>query len=120
MLFHPLVEENKLQGNYMSYEYKYNDNTNVIKPVANMFIHDGKNINHAYEQLQLSRSPQASWDDVAPKTEVSQEVSQEEGTLGTLLIADKDILTHTDWLAKDPRLIRKDTMNLSYIKEYGK
>ena len=66
MLFLPWRAEEKLQGSYMSYEDRYNDEIERINATEKMFIHHKDEINSAFEHLQAAGPPQAAWDNIAP------------------------------------------------------
>ena len=57
MLFLPWRAEEKLQGNYKSYEDRYNDEIDRIKATEKMFIHHEDEINRAFEHLQAVGPP---------------------------------------------------------------
>ena len=57
MLFLPWRREEKLWGNYMSYEDRYNDEIEQIKATEKMFIHQEDEINSAFEHLQVAGPP---------------------------------------------------------------
>ena len=60
MLFLPWRREEKLRGNYLSYEDRYNDEIEQIKATEKMFIHHKDEINSAFEHLQAAGPPQAA------------------------------------------------------------
>ena len=72
MLFLPWRAEEKLRGNYMSYEDRYNDEIERIKATEKMFIHHEDEINSAFEHLQAAGPPQAAWDNIAPGAEEAE------------------------------------------------
>ena len=60
MLFLPWRIEDKLRGNYISYEDRYIDEINQIKAAKKMFLHQEDDINSAFEHLQAAGPPQAA------------------------------------------------------------
>ena len=120
MLFLPWREEDQLQGNYMSYEDRYNDELERIKPIEDLFTHQEDEIDNDFQNLQAVGPPQVAWDDIAPGSEEAQEIAQEEGTSDECPMAEQDIQDTIEQITKEPTISRNESMNLKYTKEASK
>ena len=120
MLFLPWREEGELQGNYISYEDRYNDELERIKPIEELFTHQEDEINDAFQNLQAAGPPQAAWDNIAPGSEEAQELAQEEGISDERPMAEEDIQANIEQFVKEPTISRNESMNLKYTKEASK
>ena len=101
MLFLPWRTEEKLQGNYMSYEHRYNDEIEQIKATEKMFIHEEDEINSVFELLQAAGPPQAVWDNIAPGAEEAEELAHQEGISDECPMAEEDIQHHINQIVND-------------------
>ena len=101
MLFLPWRTEEKLRGNYMSYEHRYNDEIKQIKATEKMFIHQEDEINSAFEHLQAAGPPQAAWDNIAPGAEEAEELTHQEGISNERPMAEEDIQHHINQIVND-------------------
>ena len=119
MLFLPWRED-KLHGNCKSYTDRYHEEIDKIKTVEDLFIHREEEINDAFEQLQTVGPPQDAWDNLAPRTEESQQAAQEEGITDEQPMAEEDIQTHIDQIVNEQQQSKNDSLNLKYTKEARK
>ena len=120
MLFLPWRREEKLRGNYMSYEDRYNDEIEQIKATEKMFIHQEDEINTAFEHLQVAGPPQAAWDNIAPGTEEAQELAHQEGISDECPMAEEDIQHHINQIVNDRPQSHNKSLNTKYTKEARK
>ena len=120
MLFLPWRSEDTLQGNYISYEDRHNDEIEQIKAKEGAFIHHEEDINDAFKLLQTVGVPQAAWDTLAPGTEEDQEIALHEGITDERPMADEDIQAHVDQIINEKPQSRNDSLNLKYTKEAQK
>ena len=120
MLFLPWRREEKLRGNYMSYEDRYNDEIKQIKATEKMFIHQEDEINSAFEHLQLAGPPQAAWDNIAPGTEEAQELAHQEGISDERPMEEEDIQHHINQIVNDRPQSHNESLNTKYTQEARK
>ena len=120
MLFLPWRIEEKLQGNYMSYEDRYIDEIEQIKAAEKMFIHQEDEINSAFEHLQAAGPPQAAWDNIAPGAEDKQQLAHEEGISDERPMAEEDIQHHINQILNDRPPSHNESLNIKYTKEARK
>ena len=119
MLFLPWRIEDKLRGNYISYEDRYIE-INQIKAVEKMFIHQEDDINSAFEHLQAAGPPQAAWDNIAPGAEYEQQLACEEGISDERPMAEEDIQHHINEIVNDWPHSHNESLNTKYTKEARK
>ena len=117
MLFLPWRTEEKLRGNYMSYEDRYNDEIEQIKVTEKMFIHHKDKINSAFEHLQVAGPPQAVWDNIAPDAEEAEELAHQEGISDERPMAEEDIQHHINQIVNDRPQSHNKSLNTKYRKE---
>ena len=120
MLFLPWIREEKLRGNYMSYEDRYNDEVERIKATEKMFIHQEDEINSAFEHLQAAGPPQAAWDNIAPGAEEAEELAHQEGISDERPMAEEDIQHHINQIVNDWPQSHNESLNTKYTKEAKK
>ena len=120
MLFLPWRREEKLRGNYMSYEDRYNDEIERIKATEKMFIHQEDEINSAFEHLQAAGPPQAAWDNIAPGAEEAEELAHQEGISDERPMAEEDIQHHINQIVNDWPQSHNESLNTKYTKEARK
>ena len=120
MLFLPWRREEKLRGNYMSYEDRYNDEIEQIKATEKMFIHQEDEINSAFEHLQAAGPPQAAWDNIAPGAEEAEELAHQEGISDERPMAEEDIQHHINQIVNDRPQSHNESLNTKYTKEARK
>ena len=120
MLFLPWIREEKLRGNYMSYEDRYNDEVERIKATEKMFIHQEDEINSAFEHLQAAGPPQAAWDNIAPGAEEAEELAHQEGISDERPMAEEDIQHHINQIVNDWPQSHNESLNTKYTKEARK
>ena len=120
MLFLPWRREEKLRGNYMSYEDRYNDEIDQIKATEKMFIHQEDEINSAFEHLQAAGPPQAAWDNIAPGAEEAEELAHQEGISDERPMAEEDIQHHINQIVNDWPQSHNESLNTKYTKEARK
>ena len=60
IFFVPWRDEDELKANYITYEDKYRDLIDQIKPTEDRFIHQEHDINDAFQHLQEVGPPQAA------------------------------------------------------------
>ena len=88
--------------------------------MEDLFIHHEEEINDAFEQLQTVGPPQDAWDNLAPRTEESQQAAQEEGITDEWPMAEEDTQTHIDQIVNEQQQSKNDSLNLKYTKEARK
>ena len=120
MLFLPWRTEEKLRGNYMSYEYRYNDEIERIKATEKMFIHEEDEINSVFEHLQAAGPPQAAWDNIAPGAEEADKLAHQEGISDERPMAEEDIQHHINQIVNDRPKSHNESLNTKYTKEARK
>ena len=120
MLFLPWRTEEKLRGNHISYEDRYNDKIEQIKATKKMFIHHEDEINNAFEHLQAAGAPQAAWDNIAPGAEEAEEMAHQEGISDERLMAEEDIQHHINQIVNDRPQSHNESLNTKYTKEARK
>ena len=120
MLFLPWRREEKLWGNYMLYEDRYNDEIEQIKATEKMFIHQEDEINSAFEHLQVAGPPQAAWDNIAPGTEEADELAHQEGISDECPMAEEDIQHHINQIVNHRPQPHNESLNTKYTKEARK
>ena len=120
MLFLPWRREEKLRGNYMSYEDRYNDEIEQIKATEKVFIHQEDEINSAFEYLQVAGPPQAALDNIAPGAEEAQELAHQEGISNECPMAEEDIQHHINQIVNDRPQSHNKSLNTKYTKEARK
>ena len=119
MLFLPWRTEEKLQGNHISYEDRYNDEMEQIKATKKMFIHHRDEINNAFQHLQAAGTPQAAWDNIAPSAEEAEEIAHQEGISDEHPMAE-DIQYHINQIVDDRPQSHNESLNTKYTKEARK
>ena len=117
MLFLPWRAEEKLRGNYMSYEDRYNDEIEQINATEKIFIHHEDEINSAFEHLQAAGPPQAAWDNIAPGAEEAEELTHQEGISDERPMAEEDIQHHISQIVNDRPQSYNELLNTKYTKE---
>ena len=120
MLFLPWRTEEKLRGNHISYEDRYNDRIEQIKATEKMFIHHEDEINNAFEHLQAAGAPQAAWDNIAPGAEEAEEMAHQEGISDERPMAEEDIQHHINQIVNDWPQSHNESLNTKYTKEARK
>ena len=120
MLFVPWRDEDQLKANYITYEDKYHDLIDQIKPIEDRFIHQEHDINDAFQHLQEVGPPQAAWDDIAPGIQEAEEIAQEEGIVDEHPMDQEDIQANIDHIVKEPRSSRNESLTSKYTKESNK
>ena len=120
MLFLPWRTEEKLRGNHISYEDRYNDRIEQIKATEKMFIHHEDEINNAFEHLQAAGTPQAAWDNIAPGAEEAEEMAHQEDISNEHPMAEEDIQHHINQLVNDQPQSHNESLNTKYTKEARK
>ena len=120
MLFLPWRTEEKLRGNHISYEDRYNDEIEQIKATEKMFIHHEDEINNAFEHLQAAGAPQAAWENIAPGAEEAEEMAHQEGISDERPMAEEDIQHHINQIVNDRPQSHNESLNTKYAKEARK
>ena len=120
MLFLPWRTEEKLRGNHISYEDRYNDRIEQIKATEKMFIHHEDEINNAFEHLQAAGAPQAAWDNIAPGAEEAEEMAHQEGISDERPMAEEDTQHHINQIVNDRPQSHNESLNTKYTKEARK
>ena len=120
MLFLPWRTEEKLRGNHISYEDRYNDRIEQIKATEKMFIHHEDENNNAFEHLQAAGTPQAAWDNIAPGAEEAEEMAHQEDISNEHPMAEEDIQHHINKIVNDQPQSHNESLNTKYTKEARK
>ena len=120
MLFLPWRTGEKLRGNDISYEDRYNDEIEQIKATEKMFIHHEDEINNAFEHLQAAGPPQAAWDNIAPGADEAEEMAHQEGISDERPMAEEDIQHHINQIVNDRPQSHNESLNTKYTKEARK
>ena len=120
MLFLPWRTEEKLRGNHISYEDRYNDEIEQIKATEKMFIHHKDEINNAFQHLQAVGAPQAAWDNIDPGAEEAEEMAHQEFISDEHPMAEEDIQHHINQIVNDWPQSHNESLNTKYTKEARK